>query len=78
MKEPESEKKYWADSSDKDDYKLRVKMKIISNLLKKPISKETIKNTKGLENLGILRYYQGTNFPVELNEWSEISKMINK
>jgi len=78
MKEPDSEKKYWADSSDKDDNKLRVKMNIISNLLKNPISKETIKKTKGLENLSILRYYQGTNFPVELNEWTEISKLMKE
>jgi len=78
LKEPDSEKKYWADSSDKEDNKLRVKMKIISNLLKNPISKETIKSTKGLENLSILRYYQGTNFPVEINEWTEISKLINE
>jgi len=78
LKEPDSEKKYWADSSDKEDNKLRVKMKIICNLLKNPISKETIKNTKGLENLSILRYYQGTNFPVEINEWTEISKLINE
>ncbi len=53
-------------------------MKIISNLLKNPISKETIKKTKGLENLSILRYYQGTNFPVELNEWTEISNLIKE
>ncbi len=78
MKEPESEKKYWIDSSDKDDFRLRVKMKIIRNLLKNPLSKETIKKTKGLENLSILRYYQGTNFPVKLNEWTEISKMIKE
>lgn len=78
MKEPASEKKYWLDDSGKDDYKLRVKMKIIINLLQNPIYKETIKNTKGLENLSILRQAQGTNFPVELNEWTEISKLINE
>ena len=76
IKEPESEKKYWADSSDKQDDKLRVKMKIIQNLLKNPISKETIKKTEGLEYLSILRYFQGTNFPVKLDEWSIISKLI--
>ncbi len=78
MKEPDAEKKYWADSSDKEDDKLRVKMKIINNLLKNPISKETIKKTKGLESLSILRYYQGTNFPVELAEWTEICKLIEE
>ena len=76
IKEPESEKKYWANSSDKDDNKLRVKMKIINNLLKNPILKEVIKKTKGLENLSILRYCQGTNFPVEINEWNKIAKLI--
>lgn len=76
LKEPECEKQYWTDSDDKNDFKLRVKMKIINNLLNNPISKEVLKNTKGLENLSILRYYQGTNFPVKIDEWHEISKII--
>jgi hypothetical protein len=76
IKEPKNEKEYWANNKDKGDNKLRVKMKIINNLLHRPISKEVIKTTKGLENLSILRYYQGTNFPVEINEWIEISKLI--
>jgi hypothetical protein len=77
LKEPDCEKQYWTDNEDKDDNKLRVKMKIINNLLHNPIPKETIKKIKGLENLSILRYYQGTNFPVKLDEWHEISKLIN-
>jgi hypothetical protein len=39
---------------------------------------DEIKNSKGLKDLSILRYYQGTNFPVELNEWTEISKLIKE
>lgn len=77
MKEPDCEKKYWTDIESEDDHKLRVKMKIINNLLHNPILKEVIKKTKGLEKLSILRYYQGTNFPVELDEWVVISKLIN-
>ncbi len=77
MKEPDCEKQYWTDSEDEYDNKLRVKMKIINNLLHNPISKEVIKNTKGLEDLSILRYYQGTNFPVKVDEWLKISKLID-
>lgn len=77
MKEPDYEKKYWTDIENEDDYKLRVKMKILNNLLHNPILKEVLKKTKGLEKLSILRYYQGTNFPVELDEWVVISKLIN-
>lgn len=76
LKEPKSEKQYWVDSKDKDDGKLRVKMKIINNPLNNPISKDLIKKTKGLEDLSILRYYQGTNFPVKINEWIKISELI--
>jgi predicted RNA-binding protein with PUA-like domain len=77
MKQFDSGKKYWTDSSDKEDNsKLRVKMKIINNLLNNPVSKENIKKTKGLESLSILRYYQGTNFPVTYDEWQLIKQMI--
>lgn len=34
------------------------------NLIANPITKESIRQTNGLGNLSILRYHQGTNFPV--------------
>lgn len=77
MGEPEAEKKYWTDSSDKEGEKLRVKMKIVRNLLNRPITKEIIKNTTGLQLLSILSYYRGTNFPVRPEEWAIIKDMIN-
>lgn len=78
LAEPDEEKKYWADVKDKDDDKLRVKMKIIENLLNSPISKTNLLKTNGLENMSILRRYQGTNFPVTYNEWIEIKKLIKE
>ncbi|MCX6163681.1 MAG: EVE domain-containing protein [Ignavibacteriae bacterium] len=78
MGEPEAERKYWTDSSDKVGKKLRVKMKIVRNLLNKPIKKERIRNTKGLQHLSVLSYYRGTNFPVRLEEWIIIKDMINE
>jgi len=78
MGEPEAEKKYWTDSSDKEGEKLRVKMKIVRNLLNRPITKETIKNTAGLQQLSILHYFRGTNSPVRPEEWQIIKDMIGE
>jgi hypothetical protein len=78
LEEPEAEKKYWADSADKGGEKLRVKMKIIKNLLPSPLIKETIRNTNGLFNLSILRQPQGTNFPVTPDEWHIIKQLIEE
>jgi predicted RNA-binding protein with PUA-like domain len=78
MEEPEAEKKYWTDSSDKEGERLRVKMKIIKNLLNIPLTKEIIRNTNGLHNLSIFRQPRGTNFPVTPEEWLEIKELIEK
>lgn len=78
MEEPAAENKYWTDSSDKEGGKLRVKMKIVRNLLNKPITKDTIKNTAGLQQLSILYYYRGTNSPVKPDEWTIIKDLINE
>lgn len=77
MEEPAAEKKYWTDSVDKEGEKLRVKMKIIKNMLNNPLSKVTIRNTAGLQNLSILRMPQGTNFKVTSDEWIRIKELIN-
>ena len=76
--EPEAERKYWTDSADKEGEKLRVKMKIVRNLLNSPLTKETIRNTNGLHNLSILRQPRGTNFPVTPDEWFKIKELIEK
>jgi hypothetical protein len=77
MEEPAAEKKYWTDSVDKEGEKLRVKMKIVKNMLSNPLTKETIRNTVGLQNLSILRMPQGTNFKVTSDEWNRIKELIN-
>jgi EVE domain/Endonuclease NucS C-terminal domain len=76
MLEPEPEKKYWTDASDKEGEKTRVKMKIIKSLLHSPLTKETILKTAGLQGMRILRQPQGTNFRVTTEEWEIIKTMI--
>lgn len=78
IEEPEAEKKYYTDTEDKEGIELRVKMKILKNMLTKPLMKETIRNTAGLENLSILHQPRGTNFRVTLNEWKIIKELIEK
>ena len=76
MREPIAEEKYWIDAIDKDSKKIRVKMKIIKNLVNNPVNKNTIKETSGLEKMSIFRYSQGTNFPVTPNEWNLLRDKI--
>jgi len=76
MEEPEAEKKYWADEDDKKGKKLRVKMKIVKNLLNRPIFKESIIQTNGLQMMSILRNPRGTNFLVTPEEWNIIKDLI--
>ena len=78
LEEPLAEKKYWMDSADKVGDRLRVKMKIIKNLLSNPLTKETIRQTNELKELSILRQSQGTNFPVTPMEWHKIKQLIEK
>lgn len=78
MGEPDAERKYWTDSADKEGEKLRVKMKIVKNMLNKPLTKETIRNTEGLHNLSILKQPRGTNFNVNSDEWNKIKELIEK
>ena len=75
--EPPTEKQYWTSEHDKKDQQLRVKFKIIQNLLSNPITKREIKTIVGLENLSILHKYQGvTNSPVTQAEWAIIENML--
>lgn len=78
MGEPEAERKYWTDSADAVGEKLRVKMKIVKNMLNRPLTKETIRNTNGLHNISILRQPRGTNFNVISHEWNLIKELIEK
>jgi len=76
MREPEDEEKYWIDSSDKGEEKLRVKMKVLKNLVNIPIYKNELRKTVELENISIFRQCQGTNFPLTNDEWRLIKKII--
>jgi hypothetical protein len=72
----EEESKYWIGSNDKGRNKLRVKMRVLKNMINKPIYKCELRETTGLENLSIFRQSQGTNFPITNDEWEIIKKKI--
>jgi len=76
MSEPAEEEKYWIDSTDKGKEKLRVKMKVLQNMVNKPIYKNELRNTAGLENISIFRQSQGTNFPLTNDEWRLVKEKI--
>jgi predicted RNA-binding protein with PUA-like domain len=78
MGEPDAEKKYWTDSEDKEGEKLRVKMKMIKNMLHSPLPKEKIVVTNGLQYMSIFRNPRGTNFPVTPDEWNKIKTLIQQ
>jgi len=70
------ERKYWSDQTDNDQKSIRVQMSIIKRLTNSPILKRNLIKIKELENLSILRQFQGTNFPVNNREWEVISRLI--
>jgi hypothetical protein len=76
MEEFPKEKSYWVDATKQSEARLLVRMSIVTLLLDRPIFRKALKSTKGLENLGILKFAQGTNFPVSRNEWNIISTLI--
>lgn len=78
MSETEIEKEYWIDDTGERGEILRVRMKILLNLHNSPITRETIRNTLGLQALSILKMPQGTNFKVTHNEWNLIRNLIEK
>ncbi|MEI8279544.1 MAG: endonuclease NucS domain-containing protein [Bacteroidota bacterium] len=74
--ENEMEKKYWIDTDEKEKRRLRVKMRIIDNLLHKPLLKVDLKNNEVLKNMSIIKLARGTNFPVSKEEWKIIQQLI--
>lgn len=76
MVDPPEEEKYWTNEKDKGKSRLRVKITIIKKLVNNPLLREEIKSVVGLNNLSILRFSQGTNFPVSRNEWEIIKSKI--
>jgi hypothetical protein len=75
LSEFSAERKYWTDSSEKE-YALRVQMTIIKRFINNPILKANLIKCEGLNNLSILRQFQGTNFPVRNKEWRIISRFL--
>ncbi len=71
------ERKYWLNAERGSKKSLRVKMLVIKRLLNSPIFRVDLKNIGGLEDLSILRFTQGTNFPVKKSEWKIISNLID-
>ena len=67
---------YWTGEADKLQHKLRVKYIYKLKLINSPVYKQQLKNIPELSNLSILRFFQGTNFPVTDKEWLIISKII--
>jgi hypothetical protein len=79
LKETPTEKKWRINDSDNGEDRLRVKLNINKKWLKFPLTRETIKNTEGLEDMSILKQpWAGTNFPVTPDEWFIIKHMIEK
>lgn len=76
--EYEAEIKYWHDTNKGTESRLRVKMTILKRLLNNPVFRDELKNKPELSQLSILRYFQGTNFPVSGKEWEVISKLIEE
>lgn len=76
--EYEEEKKHWHDTNKDTDDMLRVKMTIIKRLLNAPLFRDELKNIPELSELSILRYSQGTNFPVSCKEWEAISNLFEE
>jgi len=74
--ENEAEKKYWSDSSTYKENVLRVKMTILKRLFNPPLFRDELKNIPEVSQLSILRFSQGTNFPVSDSEWEAISRLI--
>ena len=70
------EEKYWLREEDKGKSRLGVKIKIIKKLINNPILREELKNIEELRGLSILKFSQGTNFPVTQSEFSVINQKI--
>jgi len=78
MEEPEISTKYWMSDEDKEQIRLRVKLKYTLKLLNNPILREELKSIPELKDMAIFRQPQGTNFPVTQDEWKVISDLIKE
>jgi len=71
------EQEYWIDADQKQKKCLRVNMRIVANLLSKPLLKIELRNNETLKNMSIFKQPQGTNFPVSKEQWKLIQSLIS-
>ena len=74
--EDEAEKPYWLSTEKDTTSTLRVKLKIVKTMINNPVFRHEVKAKESLKSLSILRFAQGTNFPVTDDEWAVISGLI--
>lgn len=72
------EEKYWMNEADKGVKTLKVNIEIKNDMTNAPLFRKKIKTIPELKNLSILKFFQGTNFPVTQEEWSVIKDKINE
>ncbi len=70
--------KYWAEEEDRGKRRLRVEIKIVMELMNRPLLRREIREIEGLKNLSILKFSQGTNFPVTAAEWHSLKEIFLK
>lgn len=76
MLSPPEGDKYWTNEEDRGKSRRAVKIRIIKKLVNNPLLREELKSIKELSNLSILKFSEGTNFPVSLNEWEIVKSKI--
>ena len=70
------EEKYWVNVEDREQRRLKVIIKIKQNLINNPVFRRELIIVQELNNLSILKFSQGTNFPVSNEEWGIIKRKI--
>jgi hypothetical protein len=78
MYDSEQSTKYWTNESDKRQMMLRIKYRYKLKLINNPITRAELKNIPELQNMGIFRFAQGTNFKVTNDEWQSILQLLKK
>ncbi len=78
MKAPPEDDKFWIGDEDRNQARLRVKLKTKNTFLNNPLFRTTIKATPGFENLSILKYFQGANFPVTDDEYRRLLQLLRQ
>ena len=72
------EEKYWVEEADRGKKTLKVLIDIQKDFTNAPLFRTQIKSIPELSNLSILKFSQGTNFPVTQEEWVIIKKFLEE